>query len=1311
MKQFFLAGLLVWMVLGAQAQVVMNEIQADPGNYDGNGGEWIELKNIGTQPEDLSCWRITNGGSYKLTIPSGLVLPAGAYLLIGDASKMACATCDFPGLNNLFSLNANGFGNGAGNYANTIFLNTDLQINGGCNCMDGNGTLNNGNGNGDRIVLFDATGTVQDALQYANGDYYGSAALSVNYTALGACPFAPGVSVPAANDAIYAGKTICNDQLSCNSSFARLPDGNNAITWDQSGNLACVNCLQPCVSGALNTASTDYPTPGLSNNTNAFGVSLNGNPVSVINSSVNICGAQAQTFEYLIGLHQNVALQVQQSNGNLGSYVQEIGTGLPQAFSTATYNAATGTTQLSHTFTPPIGTTVYEFVWADGVTQCAVCPGSTNQQVPSNVSDENKECFVYRTLTVNREDVLTGVASVTCALPGAITISGLSGSNIEYKVQKQTTSGGAFTDVLGPQSSNIFGGIIDDDADPNLPNYQVVISTNNTFCANNTQTVAVPTSCLGNPACPIYETSGAGVPTFSPGPGLVCAGSTVTFDVGIKGVCTGGQVEVLYDHNSLFDPYTQGTSLGTVNTTVGATPAVTTATGIVYISEFVPRPYNVAPCASDGTNPNSGEYVELYNAGPGNTDVSGWMITDGDWTVTIPQGTVLNANSYYLIGGGGTFCYSGVVPDLNVETCNCTGGTNTAGTDFMNLTNSTEWLGLYDCGNNFIDGLYWGTIGTQSTSPPATLAGGCGNYLTSKTPVYPGLTATVPAATQLENTGGSFSGSNGGRARNGSGLWSVVVNNSQFGAGFNGTPKAVNGAFVMWNGTGTPLGSQCPPPPVNASITVNLPDTCNNLTPVPLTLKAIYRPDPVFPCTESAVTAQANYIIPPCAIMTLSGSAEYCAPATAPLTLTMSDPLIGNHDVTLSNGSSTVSLTGLSGTGPFGANVTQTGTWVVSNILAPLGTCPPKVLGQAQVDIYQTPVVTTSPVSVSNCYAYGYDLAVIENQIQTNPVANSFIWYDQAIGGSPINTFVNPSATTTYYVAPSAGINISCEGARVPVDLILDPLPAAPSVFCNGTQVTFIPQSPDCFPVACSNGIQYSLNGSIWSNGPTFTAADPGWAGWGSPGNSLVYIRNTATPACYTPVSYILPCSAPLPAYIVDLGANLNAQSGADIVWNTKNEYQVKQYVVERSADGFQFEDRGVVNAKGNSSLMQSYVFVDRNLPNGKWYYRIRTEDLDGQKSWTHSVMLEKNAEQENRIQCYPSPVSKQLGIGIHSSRAERSQISLIDLSGRVLFEQAVSLKPGMQQIEISVDGFAKGVYLMKFTNRSGSQILKWMKE
>jgi hypothetical protein len=425
----------------------------------------------------------------------------------------------------------------------------------------------------------------------------------------------------------------------------------------------------------------------------------------------------------------------------------------------------------------------------------------------------------------------------------------------------------------------------------------------------------------------------------------------------------------------------------------------------------------------------------------------------------------------------------------------------------------------------------------------------------------------------------------------------------------------------------------------------------------------------------------------------------------------LSDPLIGNHDVTLSNGSSTVSLTGLSGTGPFGANVTQTGTWVVSNILAPLGTCPPKVLGQAQVDIYQTPVVTTSPVSVSNCYAYGYDLAVIENQIQTNPVANSFIWYDQAIGGSPINTFVNPSATTTYYVAPSAGINISCEGARVPVDLILDPLPAAPSVFCNGTQVTFIPQSPDCFPVACSNGIQYSLNGSIWSNGPTFTAADPGWAGWGSPGNSLVYIRNTATPACYTPVSYILPCSAPLPAYIVDLGANLNAQSGADIVWNTKNEYQVKQYVVERSADGFQFEDRGVVNAKGNSSLMQSYVFVDRNLPNGKWYYRIRTEDLDGQKSWTHSVMLEKNAEQENWIQCYPSPVSKQLGIGIHSSRAERSQISLIDLSGRVLFEQAVSLKPGMQQIEISVDGFAKGVYLMKFTNRSGSQILKWMKE
>ncbi|GBL35454.1 hypothetical protein EMGBS15_10490 [Filimonas sp.] len=116
----------------------------------------------------------------------------------------------------------------------------------------------------------------------------------------------------------------------------------------------------------------------------------------------------------------------------------------------------------------------------------------------------------------------------------------------------------------------------------------------------------------------------------------------------------------------------------------------------------------------------------------------------------------------------------------------------------------------------------------------------------------------------LVNSGGSFSGTAGGRARDAAGNWTITNNNSQVGNGFNGTPKQANGAFTMWNGSTVPFGTQCPPPPVTSVITVNLPDTCSQTGTTDVTLKAIYKPDPTAPCTKADVTATATFAIASC---------------------------------------------------------------------------------------------------------------------------------------------------------------------------------------------------------------------------------------------------------------------------------------------------------------------------------------------------------------------------------------------------------------------------------------------------------------
>ncbi|MBP6455994.1 MAG: lamin tail domain-containing protein [Chitinophagaceae bacterium] len=1310
-KLIFLSSLLCFFFFKSNSQIIFNEVSANSGNFNGSGGEWIEFKNIDTNPIDLSCWKISNGGNTNISIPAALILPPGAYLILAKASTMMCATCDFKDLNTVFTLNADGFGFGSGAYANTVFLNLDNSASGGCNCLTGSAALNLT----DRIVLFNDQGIVQDAILFAGGNNYGVAAIPVPFPNTAFCP-ASVDTIPAVGDPIYTGREICNAQEGCNSSMSRIPDGNNGaiVTWDNSGNLACTGCLVPCAPLASNTAATDLPTPGLANNSLSYTTTFNGNPLNSATSTFTICGAQSLNFQYQINNYINIALTPLQSNNNFGSYVK-IGAANGLAFNTATFNSITGHTILSHTINPPSGTTTYEFVATDLVTNCSSCPGSTAYNTPSNINSTAKECFISRKITINREDDLTGIPTVNCApsAPGSITIAGVSGSNIRFTLQKQTIAAGPFNTILGPQQGNSFSNIIDDDADPNLPNYQVVITTVNSVCPNsNILTVAVPSSCMGNPPCPLYDTIAPGAPIFSPlGGTSVCKNAPLTFNVNVLKVC-GGQVELKYDYNNTFDPYSQGTSLGIVNTTLGAVPAPNVAGGRVYISEFVARPYNTAPCASDGSNANSGEYVELYNPGPGATDISGWMISDGDWTATIPFGTVLGVDQYYLIGGGGTFCATGQTPDLNIETCNCTGGTNNGGTgeDFMNFTNGAEGFGLFDCSNNFIDGVSWSSFAGDATVP-ASLPGGCGNYLTAKTPVIPVIGALD---SQLENTGGSFTGTNGGRARSATGTWTISINNSQFGAGFNGTPKAVNGAFTMWNGGTTPIGTSCPPPPSTASITSNFPDTCNQSGAITIVLKSIFLPSPTGVCLPSAVTDTAEYSIPSCPMLTLTGSGNYCFPDPIPLSISASSPLIGNYDITLVNGLNTVVLNNQTGAGPFTTNVFVDGIWQISSIVPALGNtnCEPDFQGSAEVFYFIKPVITSVPLTPTVCYGINYDLSNLHAQIVTSPPTNNFVWYDVPTGGSPVSTLLNTTTPVTMYVAASSGSPANCEGARVPVTIGTDPIPDIPTITCSGNSITFVQPSPTCIPVNCT-GIEYSANGINWLTGPTFTAADPGFAGFGSPTNYTLYMRNTANNQCFNYVTYISSCiNNPLPSFIKNFYGKIEEAKQVNLIWDIVNEIYVEKYEIEKSRDGINFENIGEVKAKAtNPSEEFRYNKIDYNPYYGKNYYRLKVLDIDGQFTYSKNILIQFGEGTTALQAMYPNPASDILNLDISLVSKEKITIEILNPLGQIVYNQQQLLDAGSNTISLNTSYLVAGNYAIRLKTKTENITRQFIKK
>lgn len=119
---------------------------------------------------------------------------------------------------------------------------------------------------------------------------------------------------------------------------------------------------------------------------------------------------------------------------------------------------------------------------------------------------------------------------------------------------------------------------------------------------------------------------------------------------------------------------------------------------------------------NDGIPPNTSEWIELMNTCATPADIGCMIIGDGDFTLTIPSGTILQPGAVYTISSG----LNGLTPDLNWNTCNCSSNLVQTGS----LTDASEQLFVLDNTGNLVSGVFWGT-GTFPALVSSVSANGC----------------------------------------------------------------------------------------------------------------------------------------------------------------------------------------------------------------------------------------------------------------------------------------------------------------------------------------------------------------------------------------------------------------------------------------------------------------------------------------------------------------------------------------------------------------------------------------------------------
>ncbi len=143
--------------------------------------------------------------------------------------------------------------------------------------------------------------------------------------------------------------------------------------------------------------------------------------------------------------------------------------------------------------------------------------------------------------------------------------------------------------------------------------------------------------------------------------------------------------------------------------------------------------------------------------------------------------------------------------------------------------------------------------------------------------------------------------------------------------------------------------------------------------------------------------------------------------------------------------------------------------------------------------------------------------------------------------------------------------------------------------------------------------------------------------------------------------------------------------------WVTALENNVESFIIESGKNENSFQPIGKVTAIGAGG----YTFVDEKPWSGISYYRLKIMDNDGR--FTYSK-IENGFMGTQKWHIFPTLASDYITLETEDlqkyDNSDKSQVSVLDLTGRVVFTQ--SLQNGDSTMKIPLKNFSMGVYLIK---------------
>ena len=163
--------------------------------------------------------------------------------------------------------------------------------------------------------------------------------------------------------------------------------------------------------------------------------------------------------------------------------------------------------------------------------------------------------------------------------------------------------------------------------------------------------------------------------------------------------------------------------------------------------------------------------------------------------------------------------------------------------------------------------------------------------------------------------------------------------------------------------------------------------------------------------------------------------------------------------------------------------------------------------------------------------------------------------------------------------------------------------------------------------------------------------------------------------------------------YSIELKAQ-GLEIGNLLEWATDAEVNTLMFVIEKSENGLDFENVGVVNAEGGNEE-KVYRFFDTEASGETVFYRLKEIDKDDNFSFSRTVVVKRNTPNYFNVTGMSNTVTdKEFSVTLETVVEKELKYALLDIKGEELFTASIQLDP-LEENKIKLDlvNLEEGIY------------------